>query len=243
LKKKTPETQATLKNLIELIHETAHKIKNRLFTIQLEAENVKAILDKEKQKGSMSKNLDYFAQSIMSEVQAMKRIVRGIMSLIEEKPLKFKKVELNFLIERLVEKYKKLLEGKVKFELELDENSTSVTIDKELVEEALSNIIENSIEALPNGGKIIISTTVIYSPLLKTRKGVEVEIIDNGKGIPEDKIEDIFNPYFTTKKEGIGLGLTLTKRIIDAHGGRIEVQSRIGIGTKFALFFPVREES
>ncbi|MCP2599269.1 ATP-binding protein [Candidatus Aminicenantes bacterium AC-335-B20] len=165
------------------------------------------------------------------------------MSLIEEKPLKFKKVELNFLIERLVEKYKKLLEGKVKFELELDENSTSVTIDKELVEEALSNIIENSIEALPNGGKIIISTTVIYSPLLKTRKGVEVEIIDNGKGIPEDKIEDIFNPYFTTKKEGIGLGLTLTKRIIDAHGGRIEVQSRIGIGTKFALFFPVREES
>ena len=85
---------------------------------------------------------------------------------------------------------------------------------------------------MPKSGKIIISTTVIYSPLLKTRKG-----------IPEDKIKEIFNPYFTAKKEGIGLGLTLTKKIVEAHGGRIEVQSKKGVGTKFALFFPVGEES
>jgi signal transduction histidine kinase len=86
------------------------------------------------------------------------------------------------------------------------------------------------------------SSSVVFSPGLKGRRAAEVDIEDNGRGIPEDKLAEIFKPYYTTKKDGSGIGLPIARRIIEAHGGRIEVQSRVGAGTRFAVYLPVAEK-
>lgn len=87
-------------------------------------------------------------------------------------------------------------------------------------------------------GWIRISTIVVYSPVWRRRKGVLVEIEDNGPGMDEETMSRIFQPYFTTKESGMGIGLTLSRKIVEAHGGRIDVYSRPGVGTRFAVFLP-----
>ena len=74
----------------------------------------------------------------------------------------------------------------------------------------------------------------------KVKKSVLLEIADNGPGIPGNKIKDIFNPYYTTKREGFGVGLTISRRNIESHGGHIEVESSVGVGTKFAIYIPAK---
>ncbi|MCM1356591.1 MAG: ATP-binding protein [Staphylococcus sp.] len=113
-----------------------------------------------------------------------------------------------------------------------------VTLSPPLTEWVMENLIKNAVDAMEGSG--FINITVYYE---KAKAVIEIE--DTGKGIPRKNQKTIFNPGFTTKKRGWGLGLTLTKRIIeDYHGGAIYVKrSEVGIGTTFAIEFPVFEES
>lgn len=96
------------------------------------------------------------------------------------------------------------------------------------------NILLNSIEATEPGGKIVCN--VRFSPL---RNGVEIVIIDTGIGIPKDDLDKIYDPFFTTKEDGNGLGLSITHGIIEKHGGTIDVESTPGRGTTFMIRFPI----
>ncbi len=105
-----------------------------------------------------------------------------------------------------------------------------VMIDTELFEPVILNLILNAVQALPNGGNIDIRTG--YS---EKRKMVYIEIRDNGVGIPRELSEKIFQPFFTTKDNGSGMGLAIASRTIEAHKGILEVESIIGQMTKFTI--------
>jgi len=113
--------------------------------------------------------------------------------------------------------------------------------DRELLKEAFLNIIENSIEAMPDGGKLTVIAYKKTSPF-SSKEEIVVEITDTGHGIKRENLRNIFKPNFSTKKKGMGIGLTISKRIIEAHGGRIEVYSKPGFGTKFTIYLPVNKE-
>jgi len=105
-------------------------------------------------------------------------------------------------------------------------------VDPERLTQALINIMKNGIQAMDHGGKLRIE-----SRALKDR--VEVVISDTGAGIPVEQIEKVFNYYYTTREQGIGLGLPIAHRIIEAHGGQLSLESQVGSGTTVTVTLPV----
>jgi signal transduction histidine kinase len=113
----------------------------------------------------------------------------------------------------------------------------SVWIDREQMKQVFMNLVLNAIQAMKNGGAISISTR----PYSKNQAGqfVQVEVRDNGLGIPEENLEHIFDPFFTNKDEGSGLGLSISHQIVQEHGGYIMVESKVGVGTSFFVNIPL----
>ncbi|MEK6693731.1 MAG: ATP-binding protein [Nitrospirota bacterium] len=111
-----------------------------------------------------------------------------------------------------------------------------IRMDEILMRQALSNLVQNAIEAMPAGGDLTVSAGV--RALQGRRREVAVTIADTGVGIPKDRLAKIFLPFFTMKAKGTGLGLALVHKIVLLHNGRIEVESREGEGTTFHVFLP-----
>jgi len=117
----------------------------------------------------------------------------------------------------------------------LDAGLPEVEIDPDQIHQVFVNMITNAVQAMPEGGKLTIDT--------RAKGGfLEVEVADTGGGIPEESVDKIFDPLFTTKAEGIGLGLAVCKAIIDRHEGNIEVKNKVGKGTTFNVKLPLNRE-
>jgi signal transduction histidine kinase len=114
------------------------------------------------------------------------------------------------------------------------EDLPSVALDHDQMGVACSNIIENAVSAIVGSGVITIRTWCIVG-----KKKVAVSVTDTGKGIPERYLAKVFEPYFTLKAGGTGLGMALTKRIIDDHKGTIRIESKEGTGTTVTVELPV----
>ncbi|MCL6520739.1 MAG: hypothetical protein K6T99_13020, partial [Armatimonadetes bacterium] len=110
-----------------------------------------------------------------------------------------------------------------------------ILADDKQLEQVLRNIILNSLQAMPDGGNLYVDTA-------RADNAVRIIITDTGLGIPSDKIEKIFVPFFTTKTKGTGLGLSIVRKIIENHGGTIRVQSEVGKGTTFEITLPIRSD-
>lgn len=114
----------------------------------------------------------------------------------------------------------------------LDETLPTVSVDVDQMQRAILNLILNAIQSMPEGGTLKIQTA-------QEKGGIQISIQDTGRGIPKENLDRIFEPLFTTKQKGIGLGLVIVKNIIEGHGGSIHVQSEVGKGTIFTISLPV----
>jgi two-component system sensor histidine kinase HydH len=123
---------------------------------------------------------------------------------------------------------------RVEFATEFSSEVRPFPFDAELMERVFYNLLLNGAQAMPQGGTLLVVT--------RSQNGmVETEITDTGAGIAEENMESIFNPFFTTKPDGVGLGLAIVSKIVDDHGGRISVSSRVGRGTTFRISLPAPE--
>jgi len=114
-----------------------------------------------------------------------------------------------------------------------------IWIDREQLKQVFMNLILNAIQAMRDGGSILISTRLnSYNETGQSNRFVQVEIRDTGMGIPEENLEHIFDPFFTSKDEGSGLGLSISHQIVQEHGGYVIVQSKVGEGTSFFINLP-----
>ena len=132
--------------------------------------------------------------------------------------------------------------------IKIAEDLKFVDIDRGQIEQVIQNIILNAVQAMPYGGKIEIKADNIYlngnNPfLLPEGSYVYIAVADNGEGIEQKNLPKIFDPYFTTKVDGNGLGLTICHTIIKRHGGAIDVKSQVGVGTTFTIFLPACENA
>ena len=110
-----------------------------------------------------------------------------------------------------------------------------ITVDKERMKRVFVNIIKNAIAAVPKGGKLTISSR-------KTDSAVEISFTDTGVGMSKEVSEKLWTPFFTTKAKGLGLGLPICKRIVEAHDGKITVKSVLNKSTTFTVTVPVKPE-
>jgi signal transduction histidine kinase len=105
-------------------------------------------------------------------------------------------------------------------------------MDPERLTQAFINIMKNGMQAMGKGG-------ILHIEAKSLKEGLEVIISDSGSGIQPEQMEKIFNYYYTTKEKGVGLGLPIAHRIIEAHGGQLKIESRVGAGTKVTVALPV----
>jgi signal transduction histidine kinase len=116
--------------------------------------------------------------------------------------------------------------------IDLTKSAPTIRIDADKIKRVFINLIKNAVDAMPNGGKLTVTSE-------KVNGAVKIAFADNGMGISEENLKKLFGPLFTTKAKGMGLGLAICKRIVEAHGGRISVESSVNKGTTFTITIPL----
>lgn len=175
-----------------------------------------------------------------AKVEIVQRQCTRLQSLLDDF-LKYSRVthldltpgNLNEQVDRVLELYEpKAREENIEIVRYLDPDLPSIKLDEQTLQASLVNLVKNAIEAMPDGGELTARTR-------PTRRGVALDLIDTGKGMDQSTAMQMFKAFFTTKDGGSGLGLPTTRKWIEAHGGRIDVQSAVGKGTKFTIEFPM----
>ncbi|MBI5327945.1 MAG: PAS domain-containing protein [Deltaproteobacteria bacterium] len=216
-----------LKAMGEMAASIAHQIRNPLGSIELFA----SLLDEE---GANEKESQRFAKEIVHAVRTLNNTLSNMLLFANNsKPFKAA-VPVGDVIEESVDTCRFLLIGKkVSIETLHDTPALPLYVDKELFKQVFLNLIMNAVDAINGKGDGRIS---ILSR--KERDGIHIFISDNGCGISDDDLDEIFNPFFTKKPKGTGLGLTVVNNIVKAHGGIITVESSAGKGTTFDITLP-----
>jgi signal transduction histidine kinase len=221
----------------------AHEVKNPLnaMTIHLELLKQKLAAVPElvtvsaggPDQGPRGTNLSKHVNVISSEIRRLDEVVNGFLKFARPDELKLQPVQLATLISDVVTTAMPEAESRnVTIRTECPTNVPAINADPGMLSQALLNLAINACQAMPTGGTLRISCRT------DDRRRVVVDFEDTGVGIPPENLSRIFDLYFTTKKEGSGIGLSMVYRIVQLHDGEVEVQSTPGHGTRFRLMFP-----
>jgi signal transduction histidine kinase len=185
-----------------------------------------------------------FQSVVPRELERINVIVDRLLELARPERLHFTGVRLPALLDRVVELYTNEIEAKrTTVVRDYARDVTAIQADEHAIYRALVNLVTNALEAMPSRGQLTLRIGWAESPTRRVyHRHVRVEIEDTGGGIPLPERERIFNPFYTTKEGGTGLGLALTHKIIEEHRGTIDVASMPGVGTTFRVVLPVLSE-
>ena len=209
----------------DVARRVSHEIKNSLTPIQISLYRIKTKFFPGDQEIEQEPLL-----SIQDEIESLRRISEEFSQFARMPQIKREENDLNNLIKTLVP----LVEGgskPINIKMELDTRLSKLSIDRDQIKRVLHNLLKNSVEASSIGGKIFVRTTACENH----GKKVIIEIEDQGHGMNEEVKAKIFKPYFTTRQRGMGLGLSIVKRIIEDHDGEISVETIEGKGTKVII--------
>lgn len=174
--------------------------------------------------------------TIIQEVDRLNKLVIQVLDFAKFKKPNLTFFSLNDLIRKIAELFKLEIKDKqIKFNLELSPDISQIQADEDQIRQILMNVIINAIQAIPKKGEIKIITE---KALLRGASAIKFIIEDSGIGIPEKDFNQIFDPFFSTKEKGSGLGLSIVYKLVEAHQGEIKVESKEGEGTKFVIFLP-----
>ena len=209
----------------------AHEIRNPLGVIKGSAEMLN-------QKLQASDPLACeLAGYISSEVNRLSGLVTRFLDFARPLQTELRPQEVTALLDRALDSVAEQWHGgQIRVEREYQPNLPLVPLDEGLCERALLNLVQNAFEAMGDEGGTL--RVEVRAAQTNGRPGVEIRVKDTGPGIPAELREQIFNPFVTTKKAGVGLGLSIVAKIIDEHHGTIRVESAPGQGACFVIFFP-----
>ena len=253
IKKLEQEIRRTdrLNSLREMALGIAHELKNPISAIQGSIQVLKGRVRSE------SSEVAEILEIILKESRRLDNIITNFSDFVKPVKLTLAKDDLNGIITETVKliRFDKRFHGQVEIEEALSPDLPKLLLDREKMKQVIINLLINSSDAINGGGKISIKTRItkssikiksplniknvfIQSPLISN---IQLIIEDTGSGIEENIIGHIFSPFYTTKEKGIGLGLAIVHKIIDEHGGAINVESAPGKGTVFTISLPAGE--
>lgn len=228
LRNRRLESLASLTNLAATV---AHEIKNPLGSISIHVQLVRKVLGEEacQKRPQIGKYLDV----IDEEIERLNKIVVDFLFAVRPLKFEFAPLDINKLVKSLTDFFgEELNRSGIALTVELAEKLPMIQGDERFIRQMLMNLIKNAMAAMPAGGVIDIKTW-------QAEDFINISVADTGEGIPEEVIHKIFEPYFTTKVDGTGLGLTMAYKVVKEHGGDIRVQSEQGNGTCFTIKLPV----
>jgi len=174
--------------------------------------------------------------TIIQEVDRLNKLIIQVLDYAKVKELNLTYFSLNDLINKIIELFRVEIKDKqIKFHIKISPNIFQIQADEDQIKQILMNIIINAIQAIPEKGEIKIKTE---KGLLRGEQAIKLIIEDDGIGIAEKDLNQIFDPFFSTKEQGSGLGLSIVYKLVEGHQGEIKVESKEGKGTKFIIFLP-----
>lgn len=179
--------------------------------------------------------LEQYLEVCKGEITRLDYIITQFLQAIRPAPLQLKLASLNEVVNETLELLRPELENRgLTVKTRLGRQLAATPIDATQMQQVLVNLIKNAMQAMSRGGVLTLQTGEVSD-------GVWVSVADTGGGISQEQIARIFEPFYTTKKKGTGLGLMIVQRIVRAHGGKIEVESRAGQGATFRVWLPSHE--
>jgi len=179
--------------------------------------------------------LENYLEVCKGEITRLDYIITQFLGAIRPAPVQLKMASLNDVVEKTLDLLEPELENRgVTVKKKLARRLTESPIDASQMQQVLVNLIKNASQAMTTGGRLTLQTG-------ESADRVWVSVADTGLGIPAEQISHIFEPFYTTKKKGTGLGLMIVQRIVRLHGGKIEVTSSAGSGTTFKIWLPLHE--
>lgn len=221
----------SLAALTTLAAGVAHEIKNPLASIRIQLGIIRRILEK---------NCGKKIEPIFHNISLVEQEIDRLNSIVVDFLFAVRPMDITLIRNRVEDVIKEVVEimgneasaHHINIVSEFEDNLPEVMIDPKHLKQALLNIVKNAIAAMPNGGTLTISAVTRHDEL-------QISISDTGIGIPEELLAKIFEPYFTTKESGTGLGLTITFKIIKEHNGEITVESKPSKGSTFTIHLPI----
>jgi signal transduction histidine kinase len=208
----------------------AHEIKNPLSTMTITLGLLRE--DLEKGRGDRERSLRR-VKVLEREVARLEEILADFLQYAGRHRLERRPTDLNAVVGEVLDFVTPAaLERKIEVRHHLSPEVPPLLLDRDRVKQALLNLVLNAEEAMVGRGEILVQTSV--------RGGaVRVDVTDTGPGIPPEALPRIFEAYYSSKRTGTGLGLPIAKRIVEEHGGILEVFTEVGKGTRFTMWFPV----
>nr|WP_320010190.1 ATP-binding protein [uncultured Desulfobulbus sp.] len=220
-----------LASLGKMVAAVSHEIKNPLGIVRSTAEILGTRI------GKVAPGNERLANIIVEETSRLDGIVREFLDFARPRDVEKKVGSLNAVVERLIRFMEPELQAKaVQVELDLDADLPEIYFDGEHIYQVLFNIVFNAIQAMPDGGGLMVESG------MEDGEQVFVSLSDSGIGMSPEKMEQIFTPFYTDKHRGTGLGLAIAKSIVEKHEGTIEVSSQPGEGSTFRLVLPIETE-
>jgi signal transduction histidine kinase len=214
---------AKLASLGELAASIAHEVRNPLASISASAQVLRRKLERDTERRE-------FTEMILLESRHLEELVNNLLDFARPSKSELKMVPLNDLLEETISLIVRQIEKQgVELVRNYDPGRPSAEIDERQIKQALLNVLINALQAMPEGGLLRVETA-------STERKVSITVADTGPGIPAENVEKIFQPFFSTKHQGAGLGLSIVKRIIEEHGGSISVEN--GGGAVFTISLP-----
>ena len=218
-----------LKELGEMAASVAHEIRNPLGGIEGFAHLLNRDLKDLPESQAMTRQ-------IIDGTKTLNKLVTQVLNYARPVKMQRERIDLITFIKETVAflEVDRSFSQKIQYKIKSDAKEIFYSLDVELFRSALFNLLVNAADSMPNGGDVLIS-------LREERKNIQMEICDEGEGIPSKNLEKIFSPFFTTKHNGNGFGLSEVYKVIQAHGGAIDVSSEEGNGTCIGIKLPIRK--
>ena len=224
-----------LKYLNTLAAGLVHEIKNPLNAISINLQ----LLNEDLQDRNSEKDIKMSnrVQLLQNEVCRLDNVLSDFLRFAKRPVLHFEECDINGIIENVLDFIgPEAMQNSIRILKSFDSKLPKCNLDSNVIKQALLNVILNAQQAMPNGGELIVRT-------YQNGENIFVDITDTGVGIQENKIDKIFQVYYSTKKTGTGLGLPTVKRIIEELKGTINIRSEDGKGSSFLIKLPVNNKS
>ncbi len=209
----------------------AHEIRNPLG-------NITAAAQFYLNKPNLDNEIKKYLKIIIRNSDRMNKVIKDLLNFVKPSEAVFAICSVYKIIDNVCRLTRaRLLKQQVQLIIRFSRRHPKILLNEKLMEDVFLNLILNAIEAMPQGGKLTITAHTEHNG-----SEIVININDTGVGIPEDNLNKIFDPFFTTKKDGTGLGLSLVRQNIALHNGRIDIKSKIDVGTEIKIILPVNKE-
>jgi signal transduction histidine kinase len=218
----------------------AHDIRNPLSSIKMQTQLLRAALrpgaagrhDVELQSGDM---LD----AVLRDISQVETVITDLLEVARPGVLNTQPVQLDSIVREVLQQLApQLAHRRIHVDLRLDEGLPPVLLDADRFRQALFNVVNNAADAMPTGGTLLVATRRVEGDA-----AIALDVCDDGTGIAPDMLERVFDPFVSTKRDGVGLGLVNARAVVESHGGRIELAARSPKGTRATLSLPIPEQA